>query len=137
MKSKIYAVTIVVNIILGIILIITLPGAISELQSEYSEPEAAWPDTVRMYLEHENYGVAACLARPIRGGAEITGEEADYYRLGEYADLLFLKEVFVKEGNMGSAELFGNRIDKIRKEMPEYTVIFDKIDQSERNAVGE
>ena len=59
----------------------------------------------------------------------------DYYKLGEYADLLFLKEVFDKAGNESTLADCNNRLAEIRESMPEYAVIFDKMDISEENAI--
>ena len=95
------------------------------------------PDTIRKNLERENYGVAASLSHPIRGGAEIAGGDLDYYMLGEYADLLFLKRIFAEAGNTATLQGCEERLAEIREAMPEYGSLFDKIDLSAENALPE
>lgn len=136
-KKAIFIISIAVNILLGLMFITMLPGALSSLQFEYVEQETIRPDSIRNYLEREDYGIAASLSRPIRGGADIAKENEDYYRLGEYAELMFLKEVFAKAGNTDTVRSCEDRISAIRNEMSEYEVILDKIDQSVTNAVRE
>ncbi|MBP5608409.1 MAG: hypothetical protein J6X66_09120 [Lachnospiraceae bacterium] len=136
-KKVVFIISIAVNIVLAIVLAITLIGAMDELKFEYVEQDTITPDTLRSNLERENYGVVASLSRPIRGGAEVAEGDEDYYRLGEYAELLFLKEVFDKAGNTDTVNGFEERISEIRKKMPEYGVVFDKIDYSLENAVRE
>ena len=134
-KKMIFKISIVVNILLVIALVITLPGALDSLNFEYVDQETIRPDTIRSYLGRENYGTAASLSREIRGGAKIDQQYGDYYRLGEYAELLFLKEVYEKAGNIGSAKNAEDRINAIRSQMSEYNTVFYKIDQSAANAV--
>ena len=133
-KKMIFKISIVVNILLVIALVITLPGALDSLNFEYVEQETIRPDTIRSYLGRENYGTAASLSREIRGGAKID-QQYEVYRLGEYAELLFLKEVYEKAGNIGSAKNAEDRINAIRSQMSEYNTVFDKIDKSAANAV--
>ena len=134
-KKVILIVSIVINIILADAFLIITVNAVNELNFAYVEEETIRPDSLRKYLEWENYGTAACLARPVRAGAEIDEEYADYYRLGEYTDLLFLKELFDRAGNTDTVSKCENRIEEIREEMPEYATIFDKMDQSAKDAV--
>ena len=134
-KKIILIVSIIVNVLLGLALLLNTVGAIQELKFQYVEEETITPDSMRKYLEWENYGVVAAQSHPIRGGAEIKEEYMDYYRLGEYADLLFLKEVFDKAGNESTLADCNNRLAEIRESMPEYAVIFDKMDISEENAI--
>ena len=61
----------------------------------------------------------------------------DYYMLGEYADLLFLKKVFAEAGNTKTVNDFENRLNEIRAKMPEYGSLFDKIELSAKNAIPE
>ena len=136
-KKTILSISIIVNIILATVFAVSLPGAMGELVYEYVEQDTIRPDTIRKYLEWENYGTVAALSRPIRGGAEVADTDADYYKLGEYAELLFLKEVYAKAGNADSAEACEDRISEIRREMPEYGALLDKIDLSVANAVKE
>ena len=136
-KKTIYRITIIVNIILAIVFAVTLMGAIDNLKFEYVEQETIGPDNLRSYLDRENYGVAASLSHSIRGGAEVAKEYEDYYRLGEYADILFLKEVFAKAGNTDTLAECEKRLTVIRKEMPDYGILFDKIDKSAEKAVME
>ena len=136
-KKTILSISIIVNIILATVFAVSLPGAMGELVYEYVEQDTIRPDTIRKYLEWENYGTVAALSRPIRGGAEVADTDADYYKLGEYAELLFLKEVYERAGNADSAEACEDRISEIRKEMPEYGAVLDKIDLSVANAVKE
>ena len=136
-KKTILSISIIVNIILATVFAVSLPGAMGELVYEYVEQDTIRPDTIRKYLEWENYGTVAALSRPIRGGAEVSDTDADYYKLGEYAELLFLKEVYERAGNADSAEACEDRISEIRREMPEYGALLDKIDLSVANAVKE
>ncbi len=82
-KKAVLFISIVVNVILGIAFLGLAAGAIEELKFNYVEKDTITPDSIRSYLEHENYGVAASLARSIRGGAEIDEDYTDYYMLGE------------------------------------------------------
>ena len=136
-KKTILSISIIVNIILATVFAVSLPGAMGELVYEYVEQDTIRPDTIRKYLEWENYGTVAALSRPIRGGAEVADTDADYYKLGEYAELLFLKEVYARAGNADSVEACEDRISEIRREMPEYGALLDKIDLSVANAVKE
>lgn len=136
-KKTILSISIIINIILATVFVVSLPGAMGELVYEYVEQDTIRPDTIRKYLEWENYGTVAALSRPIRGGAEVADTDADYYKLGEYAELLFLKEVYERAGNADSAKACEDRISEIRKEMPEYGAVLDKIDLSVANAVKE
>lgn len=136
-KKTILSISIIINIILATVFAVSLPGAMGELVYEYVEQDTIRPDTIRKYLEWENYGTVAALSRPIRGGAEVADTDADYYKLGEYAELLFLKEVYERAGNVDSAEACEDRISEIRREMPEYGALLDKIDLSVANAVKE
>ena len=136
-KKTILSISIIINIILAIVFVVSLPGAMGELVYEYVEQDTIRPDTIRKYLEWENYGTVAALSRPIRGGAEVADTDADYDKLGEYAELLFLKEVYERAGNADSAKACEDRISEIRKEMPEYGAVLDKIDLSVANAVKE
>jgi hypothetical protein len=136
-KKTILRISIIINIILATVFVVSLPGAMGELVFEYVEQDTIRPDTLRKNLERENYGTVAALSRPIRGGAEVADTDADYYKLGEYAELLFLKEVYERAGNADSAKACEDRISEIRKEMPEYGAVLDKIDLSVANAVKE
>ena len=136
-KRVIVIISVIVNLILAAVFIITLTGAMEKLHFEYVEQDTIRPDSLRSYLDRENYGVVASLSHPIRGGAEVAEEYEDYYRLGEYADLMFLKEVFAKAGNEDTLAECEDRLAGIRKEMPDYGILFDKIDQSVEKAVME
>ena len=134
-KKTLFLISIAVNIILALVLVIVGTGAVGQLQFNYVEEDTIRPDSLRSYLDRENYGVAASLSHPIRGGAEVDPEDLDYYRLGEYADLLFLKEIFKEAGNDATVENFEQKLSKIREEMPEYGILFDKIEESAKNAL--
>ncbi len=136
-KKIVLFISIVVNVILGIAFLALVSGAVEELKFNYVEIDTLTPDSIRKYLERENYGVAASLARPIRGGAEIDEEYMDYYMLGEYADLLFMKEVYAEAGNTQTVESCDKRLDEIRTKMPDYGSLFDKIELSAQNALAE
>ncbi|MCR5283536.1 MAG: hypothetical protein K6E18_09215 [Lachnospiraceae bacterium] len=129
-KKVILILSLVANLVLAIFLIGLLPKAIEELHFSYVERDTILPNTIRNYLDWENYGVAASLSRPIRGGAQVFEEDADYYKLGEYAELLFLSKVFAAAQNTDTAEKCESRMTQIRSEMPSYDTVFDKIDQS-------
>ena len=136
-KKLIYRITLIVNIILAVVFVVTLISAVENLKFEYVEQDTIRPDSLSMYLDMENYGVVASLSHPIRGGAEVAEEYEDYYRLGEYADTLFLKEIFAKAGNEDTLAECEKRLAAIRNEMPDNGKLFDKMDQSAKKAVME
>ncbi len=127
----------VVNIILFCVFIVLIMGAARELKFNYVEEDTLTPNNLRNYLEWENYGVVADLSRPFRGGAEVAEQYRDYYMLGEYADLLFLKEIFVETQNTETVNTFEKRLEEIRSQMPEYGSIFEKIEWSAKHALPE
>ncbi len=129
-KKTVLGISIVVNIILAIVFVVTTALATEELKFSYVEEDTIVPDIIRSNLERENYGCAASFSHPIRGGAEIADEYMDYYMLGEYADLLFLKEIFTESGNTQTAENCEKRLDEIRSEMPDCDSLFEKIEWS-------
>ncbi len=135
-KKVVFIISVIVNIILAIVLVVAVTGAAAALKFNYVEEDTLTPDIIRSNLERENYGVAAVFSHTVRGGEVVADEYKDYYMLGEYADMIFLKEIFVKAGNAQMADNCAKRIDEIRKEMPDYTGIFDKIDWSEKNALA-
>ena len=98
------------------------------------EEDTITPDTIRSNLERENYGVAASLSHPIRGGAVIEDEYKEYYKLGEYADLLFLKEIFKEAQNTQTAQSCEQRLDEIKNMLPECGDTIDRIEWSAQNA---
>ena len=134
-KKTIFGISVIVNIILACVLFAVSWKAKDELHFTYVEKDTIRPDSLRSYLERENYGVAASLSHPIRGGAEIADEYMDYYMLGEYADLLFLKEIFTEAGNTKTVKEFEERLLEIRAKMPDYASLFEKIELSARNCL--
>lgn len=136
-KKIIFIISVIINIILALVLVFNLIAAADSLNFEYVEEDTIRPDSMRTYLDRENYGVVASLSRMIRGGEEPAEEDEDYYRLGEYADLLFMKEIFARSGNEDAVKYCEDRVGQIRGGMPEYGILFDKIDQSAKNAVKE
>ena len=136
-KKTVFVISLAVNIILAFVLMFAVSGAIDELQFNFVEEDTIRPDSLRMYLDMENYGVAATLSHPIRGGAEIEEEYMDNYMLGEYADLMFLKEIFAEAGNTDMLTDCEKRLEEIRSAMPDYGSLFDKIDISAKNALPE
>ena len=136
-KKVILVLSIVINLVLAWFLIEGVRDARDELVFEYSEQETLRPDSLRMYLERENYGVAASLSHPIRGGAEIDELDEDYYLLGEYADTLFLKAIFEKSGDTATATACDQRLAEIREKMPAYSELLDKIEQSVKKTIRE
>ncbi len=136
-KKIVFVISIIVNIILALVFLAAAAGAAEELKFNYVEEDTIRPDSIRSNLERENYGVAASLSHPIRGGAEIGAEYLDYYMLGEYADLLFQKEILYAAGNGATAGNFEERLDEIREKMPDYAPVFEKIEWSEQKAIRE
>ena len=136
-KKVILWISIILNIILGIVFLVNLPGAVEELKFEYVEQETIRPDSLRMYLERENYGTAAALSRIVRAGAQVSETDLDYFKLGEYAELLFLKPVMERAGNADTVAAFEAQMAEIRSAMPAYSALFDKIDLSTAGAVKE
>ena len=133
-KKTVLVISIVVNIILALIFVAAAAGAAEELEFTYVEEGTITPDTIRSNLERENYGVAAALSHPIRGGAVVRDEYTDQYALGEYADLLFLKEIFAKTGNEQTAKYCEDRLSEIRSGMPDQSSVFDRMEWSAENA---
>ena len=133
-KKTDFVISIVVNIILALVFIAAAAGAAQELEFCYVEEGTITPDTIRSNIERENYGVAASLSHPIRGGAVVEDIYKDYYTLGEYADLLFLKEIFAKAGNTQTAKNCEDRLAGIRKGMPDHAGVLDKMEWSAQNA---
>ena len=136
-KEIIFGISVILNIILAIAFVVNLFGAIDELKFAYVEKDTMRPDSLRMYLEREEYGVVANLSHPIRGGFEPDEADLDYYLLGEYADLLFLKEIFAETGKTDTLQSCEARIAEIREQMPDYSPVFDKIDYSAEHAKPE
>ena len=134
-KKVVFWISVILNIILALVLIVMLAKAGGELKFNYVEEDTIAPDTIRSNLERENYGVAAVVAHPIRGGADIADEYMDYYMLGEYADLLFSKEIYEQAGNTQTLNECTGRLEEIRNKMPDYGSLFDKIDWSAQNAI--
>lgn len=133
-KKIIFPISIVVNVILAAVCLMIILSALDGLMFDYVHEDAIRPDSLRTYLDRENYGVAAALSHPIRGEAKVADEDIDYYMLGEYADSLFLKEIFARSEDKDTYNAFEDRLSEIRNEMPEYDKIFDKIDLSIDNA---
>ncbi|MBR6365262.1 MAG: hypothetical protein IKS10_04075 [Lachnospiraceae bacterium] len=136
-KKVILGISILINLVLAYFLIQGVIDAREELKFEYVEQETLRPDSLRMYLERENYGVAASLSHPIRGGAEIDELDEDYYLLGEYADTLFLKAIFEKSGDTATATACDQRLAEIREKMPAYSELLDKIEESVKKTIRE
>ena len=136
-KKTIFIISVFVNIILALIFLVVGAEAVSELKFVYVEEDTMWPDSLRKDLERENYGDAAFLSRPIRCGAEVDENDMDYFMLGEYADLLFLKEIYAEAGNEQTLAACEERLNEIRTQMPEYEALFDKIEWSAQNAIYE
>ncbi len=136
-KKPILIIANIINVILAIAFLVVGVQAIEELKFTYVEKDTIRPDSLRSYLERENYGTVATLSHPIRGGYQPAEEDLDYFLLGEYADLLFLKEVFAETGKSQTAQDCETRISEIREQIPENAPIFDKIDLSAKNAIPE
>ena len=136
-KKIIFGVSVVVNIILLLAVLSYGLEVRQALDYIYVRKDAMAPESIRSYLERENYGVAAAQSHRIRGGAEIADEYMDYYMLGEYADLLFLKVIFEEAGNTETLEKCEERLEEIRTEMPAYGSLFDKMEISAKNAIPE
>ena len=136
-KKVVFGISILINLVLAYFLVGSIKEAKENLEFEYVEQDTIRPDSLRMYLERENYGTAAVLSHPIRGGAEIDDLDMDYYLLGEYADTLFLKEIFVRSGNADTVAACEKRLAEIREKMPNYSELLDKIEQSAKKTVRE
>ncbi|MBR6158897.1 MAG: hypothetical protein IKQ40_01250 [Lachnospiraceae bacterium] len=136
-KKIVFGISVILNIILALVFVAAAAGAAEELKFNYVEDDTITPDNIRSNLERENYGVAAALSRPVRGGALVADGYTDYYMLGEYADLLFLKEIFTEAGNNDTARACEKRLDEIRDKMPDFGSLFDKIEWSAKRAIAE
>ncbi len=133
-KKVIFGISVAVNIILALVLVYLIPGTISELHFEYIEQETIRPDSVRKYLEWENYGTVAVLTRSIRGGATVASEDEDNYRVGEYAELRFLKEIYAEAGRTDALQTCEERMSVLRGELDGYGEVLDEIDKSVADA---
>ena len=135
-KKAAFGISIAVNIILALTFLLAALRAGSELKFCYLEADTIRPDTIRMYLDMENYGTAASLSHPIRGGAVVAAQDRDCFLLGEYADLLFLREIFSEAGNDATVKSCEDRLNEIRAETPDQGSLFDRIEKSVEKAIS-
>ncbi len=135
-KKIVFYLTIMINIFLGIALISCLFEAGEKLKFEYVEQDNIEPESIHDYISREYYGTAAKLSAGIRGGKTPKEEDEDYYRLGEYTDLLFQTEIMKKAGNEATAKKFEEQAAQIRADHPQYNQLFDKIDGSLAEALA-
>ena len=91
--------------------------------------------SILSYLDSENYGIAAVLARPGRVGDETNEADEDLYLLGEYADLLYWEKLYAADGKEEAAKRCSDRRAEIRELIAEYGTVMDKMDQSIEKAV--
>ncbi|MCR5702941.1 MAG: hypothetical protein K6G76_12475 [Lachnospiraceae bacterium] len=136
-KKVFYPISIVVNILLVIAIVVLLKNAGHKMKFEYVDTERISQESMRTSFEKGCYGQAVLASYPVRGGAEIAKEYEEYYRLGEYTELKFFKEVYAKEGNADMLTSCDKRLSELREEMPDYATLFDKIDQSTDKAIRE
>ena len=136
MSNKIFGLSVIINIILAIAIIALASDTYNKMQFSLVREKSMGPEVIMSGLDRENYGVVARFARPIRGEAEIYDKDKDLYMIGEYADVLFNKEIFENSGDTDSCKAMADRAARIRSEMPDYSVIFDKIDYSVEHAVA-
>ena len=136
-KKVIFGISVAVNIILALVLVVLVPRAVSELHFEYVEQKTIRPDSVRKYLEWENYGTVAALSRSVRGGATVAPEDEDNFRVGEYAELRFLREIYAKAGNADTVQSCDERLSELRGELSGYADVLDEIDLSVTEAIFE
>ena len=129
-KDKFLGISVVINILLVIILMGLIVSTVDKLRFSYIRESSIGTDVLISSLDMENYGVMARFSHPIRGGADIPSDDKDLYMIGEYADIIFLKNVYEKTGDTGTCDSMEKRAAEIRSELPDYAVIFDKIDQS-------
>lgn len=136
-KKIILIIATVLNIILAVVLVLTALAAADELKFTYVEEDTIAPDVISSNLERENYGVAAAFSHPIRGGAVVADKYKDLYTMGEYADLKFIKEIFVAADNTQMTDYCDKRLKEIRNEMSDHESDLDKIDWSVQHALLE
>jgi hypothetical protein len=129
-KKIILFISIIINIFLAIVLVAALGAAYDKLKFTYVTEEKITADSLRNSIERQSYGNLASLSRLLRGGAKISKEDYEFYKLGEYADLQFMKAVYAKKGDTATYQAFDEKMSEIRKDMPEYESIFEKIDYS-------
>lgn len=136
-KRTIFSISIIVNIILCMFFLFLLMDSYKAIYYDYLTRDTIEQNALKNNIEQECYGITAYRSRSIRVGAEIPKEVQDYYVIGEYADLLFLKEIHKRTQNNDTANDFESRLHEIRNEMPEYKSIFDSIDKSVKKSVKE
>lgn len=136
-KKVLFYVFLAVDIILGILFIKNIVGASRELVWVNSEKDSIQTSGVLEYLDWEDYGTAGVLARSYRVGAKVREDDENIYRLGEYADLLFLSRIHEEDPDDDTAGKIKDRMDSIRAKMSDYAPVFDEMDLSLENTLKE
>lgn len=136
-KKAILGILVGLDLLLAIVFAATLFQASEAMTWAFYEKKSIRPDDILSYMDRENYGVVAILARSGRVGEKVSAEDEDLYLLGEYADLLFWQKIQETEGNQTAASECTARLAEIRKSLGGYEVLFDKMDQSIVDAVRE
>ena len=136
-KKMIFTILLVVDVILAVVLIINLAGVSEELSRTYYGKDASTASSLLMYLDRENYGTVAVLARSYRVGAEVDEADEDLYRLGEYGELSFLERINAGSGEDELVRDYEKRRAEIRDAIPGYKAVLDKMDLSIDKAIME
>ncbi len=134
-KKAITWVIVGIDVLLAFFFFHKLIEASEELVRAYYDRGELRASSILSYLDSENYGIAAVLARPGRVGNEANEEDEDLYLLGEYADLLYWEKLYAADGKEEAAKRCSDRRAEIRKLIAEYGAVLDKMDQSIEKAV--
>ena len=131
-KKVIFGITILLNLILLIVLVLTIMKAVNEATLSFDEDALTevTDSTVKKELEYGNFGYVGAKTRPWRYGAQGQDGSEDLYKLGEYTDRLFFREFYEAAGDGHSAESSDRRLEELRNELSEYESILDKMDES-------
>ncbi|MCR4585494.1 MAG: hypothetical protein K5686_07175 [Lachnospiraceae bacterium] len=129
-KKILFFIILAVDIVLGIIFVFKLAAASEELTDTYVDKGELTSSSLLMYLERENYGTVAVLARPYRVGGAVNEADEDLYRLGEYAELLFTEKINEEAGRPELVQSSVKRREALRDSLGTYKAVLDKMEQS-------
>lgn len=134
-KKLIFLIVLAADIVLGIVFVSKLMAASEELSWAYYESDDVNTSSVLNYLEWEEFGTAAILARSYRIRAKVDEADEELFKLGEYAEMLFYGKIYEASGMQQRAQDCDGRRSEIRKDMAEYAGVLDKMDDSLEKAI--
>ncbi|MBE5870698.1 MAG: hypothetical protein E7294_05515 [Lachnospiraceae bacterium] len=138
-KKVIFRISVLLNGILAVVLVISMAHAMKEIDRN-KENHSLWRMAnilMEDKVEEQAYGWLGAQTRPSRYGAKEYPNNRNYYRLGEYADLLFFREVYQAGGEKEQAADCGERINELKEELSGQSAVLDKIEQSVQKALKE